>query len=80
MGYQRETVQGHDVWVRPEPPRRVVWSSGGMVYTVVADAPEQTVDRAVEVLHARADGGARSTMERLGRGLDRVGSWFNPFE
>ena len=27
-----------------------------------------------------AGDGAGGTMDRLGRGLDRVGSWFNPFE
>lgn len=79
-GYRRETLEGRDVWVRAELPRRIVWSSGGMVYTVVADAPERTVDRAVDVLHEGADEGAEGPMDRLGRGLDRVGSWFNPFE
>jgi len=79
-GYRRESVEGRDVWVRAELPRRVLWSSAGMVYTVVADAPERTVDRAVTVLHAGADEGAGGPMDRLGRGLDRVGSWFNPFE
>lgn len=79
-GYRRETVEGRDVWVRAEIPRRVVWSTGGMVYTVVADAPERTVDRVVDVLHEGADEGAGGPMDRLGRGLDRVGSWFNPFE
>lgn len=79
-GYRRESVEGRDVWVRAELPRRVVWSRGGIVYTVVADAPERTVDRAVHVLRAGADEGAGGPMDRLGRGLDRVGSWFNPFE
>lgn len=79
-GYRRETVDGQDVWVRAEIPRRVVWSAGGTVYTVVADAPERTVDRAVDALHAGAKERAGGPMDRLGRGLDRVGSWFNPFE
>jgi len=79
-GYRRDTVDGRDVWVRAEIPRRVVWSAGGTVYTVVADAPERTVDRAVDALHEGAGNGAGSPMDRLGRGLDRVGSWFNPFE
>jgi hypothetical protein len=47
------------------------------VYTVVADAPERTVDQVVAALpHRPADD---DTLGRLGRGLDRVASWFNPF-
>jgi hypothetical protein len=38
------------------------------------------VDRAVVLLHERADQGEGGPMDRLGRGLDRVASWFNPFE
>jgi short-subunit dehydrogenase len=36
-GHRRQAADGHAVWVRGEVPRRVVWSSGGTVYTVVAD-------------------------------------------
>lgn len=79
-GYRRETVDGGEVWVRAEIPRRVVWSAAGTVYTVVADAPERTVDSAVAALHDSAGQGTGGPMDRLGRGLDRVGSWFNPFE
>lgn len=79
-GYRRDTTDGRVVWVRDEVPRRLVWSAGGTVYTLVADAPERTVDRAVDVLHDGAGGGGGDAMGRLGRGLDRVASWFNPFE
>jgi sigma-E factor negative regulatory protein RseB len=79
-GYRRQDVAGGSVWVRAEVPRRVVWSAGGTVYTVVADAPERTVERAVDVLHAGASTRGGEPMDRLGRGLDRVASWFNPFE
>lgn len=78
--YRRETSGGRTVWVRDEVPRRVVWSLGGTVYTVVADAPERTVDRAVDTLHDDAAAGGGETLDRLGRGLGRVASWFNPFE
>ena len=56
----------------------MVWTSGQTVYTVVADAPERTVDQVVAALphQPAADG---DTLGRLGRGLDRVASWFNPF-
>jgi len=79
-GYRREKVSGATVWVRDEVPRRVVWSAGNIVYTVVADAPESTVDRAVDALHEGATAGAGDPVDRLGRGLNRVASWFNPFE
>jgi sigma-E factor negative regulatory protein RseB len=76
-GDQRATEGGAAVYVRGQVPRRVVWSSGGVVYTVVADAPERTVDDVVAALpHTGAGDG---TLGRLGRGLDRVASWFNPF-
>ena len=77
-GHHREVVDGHEVWVSGEVPQRVVWTSGETVYTVVADAPERTVDQVVAALphQPAADG---NTLGRLGRGLDRVASWFNPF-
>ena len=76
--HRRDVTDGHVVWVRGEVPKRVVWTSGSTVYTVVADAPERTVDQVVAALphHPAADG---DTLRRLGRGLDRVASWFNPF-
>lgn len=79
-GYRLTEVDGDQVWVRDSVPRRVVWSSGGRVFTVLADAPQRTVDRAVVLLHERADQGEGGPVDRLGRGLDRVASWFNPFE
>jgi sigma-E factor negative regulatory protein RseB len=78
-GYRQRPGGGHTVWVREGVPRRVVWSAGGTVFTVVADAPERTVDRAVDALHDGTAAGGGGTMDRLGRGLDRVASWFNPF-
>lgn len=76
-GHRRSGRDGHEVWVRGDVPRRVTWASGSEVYTVVADAPERTVDRVVAALpHRPAEG---NTLGRLDRGLDRVASWFNPF-
>lgn len=76
-GHAQRATGDHEVWVRGEVPRRGVWSSGGTVYTVVADAPERTVDAVVAALPHR--GAGDGPLGRLGRGLDRVGSWFNPF-
>lgn len=76
-GYQRQVSHSQTRWVRDGVPRRVMWSSGGTVYTVVADAPRRTVDAVVEALpHGPADDGVHV---RLGRGLNRLASWFNPF-
>jgi negative regulator of sigma E activity len=72
----RATMGGRAVYVRDGVPMRVTWSSQGTVYTVVADAPTRTVDQVVAAFPYQDGAG---TMGRLGRGLDRVASWFNPF-
>lgn len=79
QGWTRATVAGERVWVLERVPRHVVWSSDGVVTTVVADAPPRTVRRAVERLMALGAAGEDSNaLDRLGRGLDRVASWFIP--
>ena len=76
-GWQRSTRGGGRVWGGPGLPEQVAWSAGGHVYTVVADDPGQ-VDAVVATLpHSQAEDGA---WDRIGRGLRRVGSWFNPFD
>lgn len=76
-GYRATTVRGRPVYVRDGVPQRLVWSAHGTVFTVVADATPRTVGDVVAALpHATDDSGA---WQRLGRGLDRVASWFNPF-
>lgn len=78
-GYRADRVHGRDVWVRDGVPERVVWSRHGMVYTIVADASPRTVEQAVTALYP-ADGRGEGGLDRLGRGLDRVASWFNPMD
>ena len=76
-GYSPVERDGRRVFVRDGVPQRVVWSAGGTVFTVVADAPPATVDAVVAALpHDPVEDGG---WHRLGRGLDRVSSWFNPF-
>jgi sigma-E factor negative regulatory protein RseB len=77
VGYRLASVRGRDVYVRDGVPQRLVWSADGTVFTVVADASARTVGDVVAAL-PRPPGG-RGTWHRLGRGLDRVASWFNPF-
>jgi sigma-E factor negative regulatory protein RseB len=76
-GYEPATIAGSVVQVRAGIPQQVVWSAHGVVYTVIGDAPQQTVEQIVAGLpHAEASDGV---VERVGRGLSRVGSWINPF-
>jgi sigma-E factor negative regulatory protein RseB len=75
--YRVTTVDGRSVYLHDGVPQRLVWASHGTVYTVVADASTRTVGDVVAALpRPTNDNGA---LHRLGRGLDRVASWFNPF-
>ncbi|MGH8969619.1 MAG: sigma-E factor regulatory protein RseB domain-containing protein, partial [Actinomycetes bacterium] len=77
-GYRRDEVAGVPVHVLDGVPQQLVWSARGRIFTVVADAPPRTVEAVVSALpHGSADGGG---LQRLGRGMDRMASWFNPFE
>jgi sigma-E factor negative regulatory protein RseB len=76
-GWQHVTVGGERVWLQDSFPRRVVWSGRGTVFTVVADCPHATLDALVRALPHGGPGPGLGS--RLGHGLHRVGSWFNPF-
>jgi MucB/RseB N-terminal domain len=56
--------------------RGLVWSAGGFVYTVIADAPPDTVANVVGELPHDHDVGI---WQRVIRGLKRIASWFDPF-
>ena len=74
-GFVELEVDGHAVYRRDGIPAEVVWSSGPMVFTVVGDTDPEVVDTVVRALpHDSVDEGSRT-----GRGLVRVGSWFDPF-
>jgi hypothetical protein len=75
--YRATTVGGRKVFLRDGVPQRLVWASHGTVYTVVADASARTVGDVVGALPRPTDD--TGALRRLGRGLDRVASWFNPF-
>ena len=55
----------------------LAWSAGGFVYTVIADAPPQAVSRVIAQLPHQRDTGF---WDRVGRGIRRIGSWFDPFD
>jgi sigma-E factor negative regulatory protein RseB len=75
-GWQETTVAGHVIYVAEPDQRSLTWSSHGIVYTVIADAPAQTVDAVVGVLPHDAPPGF---WKRMSRGLARLASWANPF-
>ncbi len=75
-GWQRTTVDGHVIYVAEPDQRSFTWSSDGMVYTVMADAPVQTVDAVVGALPHDTPPGF---WKRMSRGFVRLASWVNPF-
>jgi sigma-E factor negative regulatory protein RseB len=66
VGGQQAFVSGHSV----------TWAVPGFVYTVIADAPPQTVTQVVEALPRDS---APGVLDRLGRGFIRIAHAFNPF-
>ncbi len=75
-GWQKTTVDGHVIYAAVPDQRSLTWSSRGMVYTVMADAPAQTVNAVVGALPHDTPPGF---WKRLSRGFARLASWVNPF-
>ena len=75
-GWSQVAVRGVRVYEAAPDQRSVAWSARGFVYTLIADAPDQTLDQVVGVLPHSARTGF---LGRMGRGLGRVISWLNPF-
>ena len=75
-GWQRTTVDGHVIYAAVPDQRSLTWSSRGMVYTVLADAPPQTVNAVIGALPHDSPPGF---WKRLSRGFERLASWVNPF-
>ena len=75
-GWQKITVAGHAIYAAEPDQRSLTWSSRGMVYTVMADAPAQTAADVIGALpHDRPPG----FWKRMSRGFARLASWANPF-
>jgi sigma-E factor negative regulatory protein RseB len=72
-GWRQQRLGGQQAWVSG---RSVTWAGRGFVYTMVADAPAQTVTRVVGGLPQSA---APGFVGRLGRGLARIASLIIPF-
>jgi sigma-E factor negative regulatory protein RseB len=75
-GWQKITVAGHVIYAAEPDQRSLTWSTHGMVYTVMADAPTQTVDDVIGVLPHDTPPGF---WKRISRGFARLASWVNPF-
>jgi hypothetical protein len=72
-GWQLVKIAGKPVYASS---RGVTWSARGYVYTVMADAPPQTIAAAVGVLpHDTSPG----FWVRMGRGFQRLAGLVNPF-
>ncbi len=75
-GWSRMAVRGQQVFTADPDRRSVAWSARGFVFTVIADAPEATVEQVVTVLpHSDRPG----FLGRMRRGLSVLASWLNPF-
>ncbi|GAB3985867.1 hypothetical protein GCM10029978_099850 [Actinoallomurus acanthiterrae] len=74
--WHKTTRGGRTVYLRDTVQQRAVWASRGYVYTILADAPPPVVDRAMAALPH----GDTGFWGRLGRGLNRLTSWANPFD
>jgi sigma-E factor negative regulatory protein RseB len=75
-GWSVATVRGQAVYSSEPDERSLAWSAHGVVYTVIADAPPGVVEQVVADLPHDSGGGFWA---RVGSGLKRIGSWFNPF-
>ena len=75
-GWRKTKVNGHVVFVAEPDQRSLTWAGRGTVYTVMADAPAQTVDAVVGAL---PHDGPAGFWKRMSRGMGRLASWANPF-
>ena len=75
-GWSEVALRGQHVYAADPDDSSVAWSSGGFVYTLVADAPAQTVDQVIAALPHDASPGL---IGRLILGLRRLIRWADPF-
>jgi hypothetical protein len=73
-GWRPVTVAGQQAFVSGHS---VTWARLGFVYTMIPDAPPQTVTQVVGTLPS---GGSPGVLDRLGRGFARLVGVINPFD
>jgi sigma-E factor negative regulatory protein RseB len=74
-GWRRITVSGQTIYSVNPQERSFTWSAGGFVYTLVADAPLETVSQVAAALPGPS---APGFWQRIAHGLHRLVSWLNP--
>ena len=72
-GWAPVNLNGHLVYVAGHS---ITWAGRGFVYTIIADAPLQTVKQVVASMPPAASPGF---LGRMGRGLHRLAALVNPF-
>jgi sigma-E factor negative regulatory protein RseB len=75
-GWEKISLDGREMYAGQPDRRSLSWAGQGYVFTVMADAPPATLDRAVNTLPYSSPPGFWT---RLSRGFARLGSWVNPF-
>lgn len=76
-GFAQRSVAGHPVWASSDGPERMVWAGGDQVWTLVSDAPGDTVARQLAAL-PREELPRDGLRTRLGRGFSRLVGMLNP--
>jgi sigma-E factor negative regulatory protein RseB len=71
-GWAEATLGGHRVYTDDSDGHSIAWSAHGFVYTVVAEAPAQTVAQVVAALPHDSQPGI---LARLRQGWQRLLSW-----
>jgi sigma-E factor negative regulatory protein RseB len=74
-GWRQIGMRGQTVYSIDPDERSFAWSSGGFVYTVVADAPVAVVSQVVATMPNQARPGF---WQRMATGFRRLASWLNP--
>jgi sigma-E factor negative regulatory protein RseB len=74
-GWREIGMRGRTVYSIDPDERSFAWSSGGFVYTVVADAPAAVVS---QVVAAMPNPSRPGFWQRMATGFRRLASWLNP--
>jgi sigma-E factor negative regulatory protein RseB len=74
-GWRQIGMGGQTVYSINPDERSFAWSSGGFVYTVIADAPATMVSQVVAAMPSTTRPGFWG---RMARGFHRLASWLNP--
>jgi negative regulator of sigma E activity len=76
-GFSRHQISGSTVYLQCGLYRELTWGAHGMVYTVVTDLPDATVADVIAAVPSTSNDAG--VLDRMSRGIRRVGSWIDPF-